>query len=90
MKKVMIAGVQMDVKIKDKKSNLDKAINSCKEAHKNGAKIVVFPECALTGYVYSDFQEVVSVAEPIPGPSTESMRRICKESLIPRQSRGLE
>jgi len=31
------------------------------------------------GYCYSDRQEAVSVSEPIPGPSTEHLRKICKQ-----------
>ena len=77
--KVIIAGVQMDPKIGEKRHNVDKAIDFCREAHNNGAKIVIFPECALTGYCFSDLQEAVSISEPVPGPSTESMQKICRE-----------
>ena len=77
--KVPIAGVQVDPRIFEKKQNLEKVIHFSREAHKGGAKIVVFPECTLTGYCFSDPDEVISVAEPIPGPSTGSLHKICKE-----------
>jgi predicted amidohydrolase len=79
VQKVMIAGVQMEPKILEKKYNLEKIINFCKEAHKNGAKLVVFPECALTGYCFSNLDETLPMSEPIPGPSTDSLQNVCRE-----------
>jgi predicted amidohydrolase len=77
--KVMIAGVQMDPEIHEKRKNTAKVIDLCHEARKKGARIVVFPECALTGYCFSDFDEVLSVAEPVPGPSTRQLEKTCRE-----------
>ena len=79
LKKVTIAAAQMDPKILEKDYNLEKAIIFAREAYKNGAKIVVFPECALTGYCFSSLQEAISVSEPIPGKSTNSLHKICHE-----------
>jgi len=78
-KKIVIAGAQMDPTIFGKGYNLEKIITFSTEAHKNGAKLVVFPECALTGICFSNLQEAFSASEPIPGPSTESLQKICKE-----------
>ena len=77
--KVVVAGVQMEPRICENKQNVDRAIGYCREAHKNGAKIVVFPECALSGYCFADLPEAASVSESIPGPSTEAMQKICEE-----------
>ena len=79
LNKVWIAGVQMEPKILDKKHNLEKIVEFAKQAHGKGAKIVVYPECALTGYCYSSLEEVLSVAEPLPGPSTEVLQGVCKD-----------
>jgi len=77
--KVLVAGVQMDIEIKEKQRNLAKARSSCEEASRHGARIVIFPELTLTGYAYADVHEIASVSEPVPGPSTESLHRMCKE-----------
>ena len=82
LKKVKIAAVQMDSKILEKEYNLEKIIGFSRQAAENGAKIVVFPECALTGYCYSNVEEVSSMVEDIPGPSTEALIKICKEADI--------
>lgn len=40
---------------------------------------MVFPEAALTGYVFRSLEEAVPVAEPIPGPSTFAIAEGCRE-----------
>lgn len=34
-----------------------------------GARLVVLPECALTGYVFHDKDDLAALAEPVPGPT---------------------
>lgn len=68
-----IAGVQMDVRLGDKAANLrrmDEMLAVTKEA---GARLVVFPECALPGYCFESRDEALLLAEPIPGPSVQAM-----------------
>jgi len=77
--KAFISGIQMDVKILDKAYNLEKIVAYAKEAQKSGAQIAIFPELALTGYCFSSLGEAISVSEPIPGPSTNAIHKICKE-----------
>jgi predicted amidohydrolase len=60
-------------------ANLIKISELALEAAAQGAQLALFPECALTGYALTT-QEVESVAEPIPGPSTLELQRICKRS----------
>lgn len=66
-----VAVVQMDVKILEKARNLEKISDHLNIAAQHGARIVIFPECALTGYCYESLDEARIVAEPVPGPSTE-------------------
>jgi len=79
LKKVTIAAVQTNPKILEKNYNLEKAILFTREAHKKGAKFVVFPECNTTGYCFSSLQEAIPVSEPIPGQTTDLLHKICKE-----------
>jgi predicted amidohydrolase len=51
-----------------------------KDAKKQEADIILFPELALTGYVTKD--RTYELAETIPGPSTEKMCRLAKENHI--------
>jgi len=68
-----IAAVQVDITILEKKKNLANILARIEEAAKAGAKLVVFPECALSGYCYESSEEAMPVAETVPGPSTEKI-----------------
>jgi predicted amidohydrolase len=67
-KEVTVAVAQIASKVGDKEHNIKLMEKKVKEAKKQGANLVVFPELALTGYVCRDL--VYELAEPIPrGPS---------------------
>jgi predicted amidohydrolase len=51
-----------------------------REAAKAGARLVVFPECALTGYAFDSQEEGLPFAEPVPGPATEALAAECRAS----------
>jgi len=76
---VKVAGVQMEPKILMKERNLEKCLSFMRTAAENGAKLLIFPECSLTGYCFSSLDEALPVAESIPGPSAEAIVRMCKE-----------
>jgi predicted amidohydrolase len=42
-----------------------------------GADLVVFPECMLSGYCFSSLDEARPHAESIPGPATEAIVEVC-------------
>jgi len=77
--KVKIAAVQMEPEIMNKGDNLDKILLETRNAARNGADLIVFPECALTGYLFSSRQEALPYMETIPGPSTEKLAACCQE-----------
>jgi predicted amidohydrolase len=73
-----VAAVQMDVKIFEKDHNLARVIAKMEEAARAGAKLIVFPECALTGYCFTSREEAWPLAETVPGPSTEKLADAAK------------
>ena len=77
--KIKIAGIQMNPKILKKKTNLVRAIDMIQDAVRNEAELIVFPECALTGYCYSSLEEASTSAEPINGASIQRISVLCKE-----------
>jgi len=76
---IKIAAVQMDPKLMQIKRNLESMVSAVREAAHKGANLIVFPECSLTGYVFSSRQEAIPFAENIPGPSTEKLLSLCHE-----------
>jgi 5-aminopentanamidase len=77
--KVKIAAVQMDPKIMCNSENLANILVKIRTAAHNGANLVVFPECALSGYVFTSREEALPYMEPIPGPSTNKLASVCGE-----------
>jgi predicted amidohydrolase len=74
-----IAAVQTNPKLMSPGENLKGIMDAAREAAENQAKLIVFPECALTGYIFHSREEALPYAEAIPGPSTEELSSLCKE-----------
>lgn len=72
-----IAAVQMDVRLGDREGNLERIRSHLAEAARKGARLVVFPECALTGYCFDGKDEAWPHAETIPGPTTSDLTEDC-------------
>jgi predicted amidohydrolase len=73
-----IAGVQMNCRLGDRRHNLDVIQAQLCAAAEQGARLVVFPECSLTGYSFGSREEAWPYAEPVPGPSTETLSALCR------------
>jgi predicted amidohydrolase len=76
---VKVAAAQINPQILDKERNLEKCLDSIRIGSKAGATLVVFPECALTGYCFTSRDEATPMAESIPGWSTRTIAALCKE-----------
>lgn len=74
-----IAGVQIDVEIGNVAGNLAKMSDQMHEAVRHGAQLVIFPECALTGYCFDSRDAALPYSEAIPGRATESFQMVCRE-----------
>lgn len=73
----LAALAQIDVQIGCPEHNLQKILSTAEAAAAGQAKLVVFPECALTGYCFESLEEARRFAEPIPGPSTNRIVLAC-------------
>jgi len=72
---MLVSVAQIDPKLGEKQRNLDVIVGRMEEAAGLGAEIVVFPECAVPGYMWDSEDEAMPYAEEIPGPSTELLER---------------
>src|SRR5438105_12311994 len=72
-----IAGVQMDVRLGDRSRNLAAVRSRLRTAADHGARLVLFPECVLTGYGFESKAAALRHAEPLPGPSTDILADDC-------------
>ncbi|RFU66670.1 carbon-nitrogen hydrolase family protein [Peribacillus glennii] len=72
-----VAAIQMNCELGNKKVNLERAYNLITKAVKQGAKLVVIPELFNTGYRTEE--DDISLAETIPGETTNWMAEVSKE-----------
>ena len=77
--KVKIAAVQMEPGLMNNRENLVSILGWVSKAAASQAKLVVFPECSLTGYIFHSREEALPFAETVPGPSTEEVASLCRE-----------
>jgi 5-aminopentanamidase len=76
---IKIAGVQMEPKLGEVAANRAAILDGLARAADLGARFIVFPECAVTGYGFASRAEAMPHAETIPGPSTEVIARACRD-----------
>lgn len=69
--------VQSDPKLGELAGNLRRCVEWLEEAVAAGCSLVVFPECALSGYIFASAEETARCAEPVPGPSTDALVEAC-------------
>jgi predicted amidohydrolase len=72
-----VAGVQMDCALGDLAANRNAVVAKLHQAADRGAKLVVFPECIITGYGFESREHAKRAAEPLPGPSTDFVAAAC-------------
>ena len=72
-----IAAVQADCRLADVPANREAIRRKLAEAAAGGATLIVFPECATTGYGFTSRAAVAAVAEPLPGPTAEAIAADC-------------
>ncbi len=96
MSKVNIGLVQMRC-VADKATNLERAIQGIREAHRKGAQIVCLQEL-FTSLYFCDEEDYAQfeLAEAVPGPSTQSLSEVAAEldiviiaSLFEKRAQGL-
>jgi N-carbamoylputrescine amidase len=93
---VNVGFIQMSC-VADKSQNLEKTIQKIREAASQGAQIICLQEL-FTSLYFCDVEayDNFSLAEPIPGPTTESLGKIAKDlgvvviaSLFEKRAAGL-
>ena len=80
MGKTRVACVQMDCEIGNLKANRQKVVTRVREAAEQAASLVIFPECALTGYCFDSLEEAAQFAERLDGPSAQAIIDVCRET----------
>src|SRR6267142_3641489 len=99
MNDLRVAAAQFEARDADKPFNLSRIRELSRRAVDQGAQIVSFHECSITGYTFLQTlspQQLTDIAETVPdGPSTRELIKIAKDfktivmaGLIERQPDG--
>jgi predicted amidohydrolase len=78
--KTNIACAQIDCVLGEPATNRNKIIASIRTAAESEAQLVIFPECALTGYAFNSLEEAIPFAEKPDGPSSQAIAEACRET----------
>lgn len=76
MTKFKAAAVQTFSLLADPKRNLASVLKLIEEAASQGAKLIVFPECMNSGYVWKDQVHAVECGDPVPGLFTDAIGKL--------------
>jgi predicted amidohydrolase len=74
-----MAVVQMDCLLGQNARNFEAICTHLRDASSQGAQLVIFPECALTGYCFDRKEEARQHAVPLPGPTTTALAELCRQ-----------
>lgn len=74
-----VAAVQTDVRLGNVAANLANMEEKIRQAAGQGAQLIVLPECALTGYGFPNRSAAQEVAQPVPGPATDAVSKLCHD-----------
>ena len=74
-------GVQFDIRLHEPATNTASVCGElARAADESGARLVVFPEAALTGYVFESLEEALSGAISADGPELAAVADACRSA----------
>src|SRR5262245_7096946 len=83
MRNIRVAAVQFQHLAGDKAANLKTIEHFARQAARQGAEIVIFPECCISGYWHLrklTRDQMVALAESVPeGPATQRLLALARE-----------
>lgn len=74
---IKVAAVEFNPELFEFERNVERACAAVEEAAANGAKLIVLPEAALSGYIYRDLEQFLPFMDTVPGRGTDALVPIC-------------
>jgi len=71
-----VAVVEFNPEIFEFDRNVERACEVIDEAASNGARLIVLPEAALSGYIYRDLEQFLPYMDSVPGRGTDAIAEI--------------
>ena len=73
-----VAAVEFNPEFMEFEKNIAGACAMAEEAAKNGARLIVLPEAAISGYIYRDLAQFLPYMDTVPGKTTDALSVITK------------
>jgi len=74
-----VAAIQFEPQLGAKQQNVERLLELAETAAQGGARLIVLPEMATTGYCWHDRDEIRPYVEPIPGPTTAAFGELAQQ-----------
>jgi len=71
-----VAAVEFNPEIFEFDRNLERACAVVDEAASHGARLIVMPEAALSGYIYKDLEQFLPYMDTVPGRGTTAISEV--------------
>ncbi|MFN8534144.1 MAG: nitrilase-related carbon-nitrogen hydrolase [Dehalococcoidia bacterium] len=79
---VRATAIQFAPTLLDVAANLDRVIRILDEEADEDAALVVFPECALSGYIVQSREEAATATVEAPGPEMDRIVALCRDRAL--------
>ena len=74
-----VAAVEFNPMMMEFEKNIEGAARAATEAAQNGAKLIVLPEAAVSGYIYKDREQFLPYMDTVPGKTTDALSLVCSK-----------
>ena len=74
-----VAAVEFNPDMFEFDKNVERAVAVIEEAAAAGARLIVLPETALSGYIYRDVDQFLPYMDTVPGKGTSAIEPVCKK-----------
>lgn len=74
-----VAAVEFNPEMFELERNISRACEVIREAATNGARLIVLPETAVSGYIYQDREQFLPYMDTVPGKTTDAISEITRE-----------
>ncbi|GAA3954779.1 nitrilase-related carbon-nitrogen hydrolase [Gordonia caeni] len=73
-----VAAIEFNPELFEFDRNLTRALEVISEAAGAGARLIVLPECALSGYIYRDRDQFLPYMDAVPGRATDRIAELTR------------
>lgn len=77
-----VASIQFNPILNEREGNINALMAAIAEAAESGAKLIVTPEMATTGYHYTDRKAIEPFVDTIPGHTTNRFLEVCRKHQV--------